>query len=388
MIKSEIRINEPNTNDIYDLLKSGEDKNKTFLELKKKINIDSADQLGLTVLHRAVINQDLETVKFLLQTAKVNPNIKDIYGFTALHYASRFEEPTNLSRPEIPGDAVNAESAKSNPSIVEHLLIAGSNVDAVDNEGQTPLYIASENNNIKAIKSLLIVATNSNIPSKYNPKHFSEIFSESDHKLLSNVKEFFKQSVIKVPATSKLEVKKEEDLRAIEVSSNPSSNIPGIFHFTTIEEDGKRKLKSVQATRGMPDVNDSLAYETKPEITGNLSPTDLKGSTPFSMMGSQNLGPSQMDKHESLNEGDKNKFKRITPSRVNSSGPRLSSDDEATKTRRPQDITTGFNPHETGRHYFDPTTLQEEKEPRRSGIKMLTPQGNAKVGPRSLGESR
>ena len=353
---------------------------KFLLQDDAKIDPNIKDNRGMTALHHAVDSQDLETVKLLLQTAKADPNIIDSEGCTALHYASYGDRSTNPPTPETPKDGVNEQSTLS---IVEHLLIAGSNIDSVNNEGKTPLYIASENNNIKATKSLLIVT---------NPELFPEIFSESDDKLLFNVKEFFKKSVIEVPAKSKLEITKEESSNAIEVSSYPFSNVPPIFHFTiTKEDDGKCEIKCFQ-TREMPHVNDGIADEAELKITGNY----LKESTPPSMVRSQNLDsfaeqpqrppmfkeeiksePSQMNELEPPNEKSK-----ATPSR-RTDGPRPAFNDEATKIRKSQDIITRFNPRGTGGCYFDPTTLQRAEEPRGSAIKILTPLAGAAFGPKS-----
>ncbi|WP_252321182.1 ankyrin repeat domain-containing protein, partial [Spiroplasma endosymbiont of Lariophagus distinguendus] len=119
-------------------------------------DINAQDEEGLTILHYAVDNGDLEMVKFLIdynfnlnddillvdELFKVlikrfkngaNVNIKNIYGDTPLHYAvdnGYFE-------------------------IAEFLLKNGANINAQDNEGFTPLYSAIDNNDFKIVELLI-----------------------------------------------------------------------------------------------------------------------------------------------------------------------------------------------------------------------------------------
>lgn len=87
--------------------------------IERKAN-PNAGELG-TPLGRAVVNNQLETVKLLLAKG-ANVNLVDSLGLTALHYAA-----------SVPYD----ESA-----IVEALLAAGANDQATDKQGRTALEMA------------------------------------------------------------------------------------------------------------------------------------------------------------------------------------------------------------------------------------------------------
>lgn len=91
------------------------------------------DIFGFTALHLACINPTIETIRLLLSHPwGISPHIRSNNLSTALHIAAR-----------------NADE-----DIVELLVEAGANFNAVNAAGYTPLMIAAENGNGKAIVKL------------------------------------------------------------------------------------------------------------------------------------------------------------------------------------------------------------------------------------------
>ena len=100
--------------------------------------IDKQDINGLNAIMWSCYLGYFEMAKLLIQY-KCNPNLKTLHNTCALMFAS--ENPNDLS------------------NIVELLLNNNANINATDNDGDTPLHFACTNNNISVVKILL----------KYNP---------------------------------------------------------------------------------------------------------------------------------------------------------------------------------------------------------------------------
>ncbi len=114
-----------------------------FLLQNTQINPNITDNQGMTALHHAVIKQDSEGIELLIEK-KADTNIRDLDGNIPLHYAAqknledvisyRFEK---LQHPEM-------------ISIVDYLILSGSDLNAINKNGKTPYDIAQENSNPKA----------------------------------------------------------------------------------------------------------------------------------------------------------------------------------------------------------------------------------------------
>jgi ankyrin repeat protein len=112
------------------------------LILKKKININSREDLnGLTALHMAIMKNSLSTIGILINFG-ANINIQDFYGNSALHYAV----------------------SEKNETVINLILKYNPNFDLINIDGNTALHIYLENNNMnKHILEILIKHTNLNI---------------------------------------------------------------------------------------------------------------------------------------------------------------------------------------------------------------------------------
>lgn len=89
---------------------------------------------GNTILHNAAANTNNPTVVQLLLEADADPNAMNDRGQTPLHRGA-----TN-----------------SNPVVISHLLSAGADPNAMDNDGYTPLhYAAAQSGNARAVTRLL-----------------------------------------------------------------------------------------------------------------------------------------------------------------------------------------------------------------------------------------
>ena len=78
---------------IYHL--SVENRDHEHLKKASKINLETLDRDGESVLHYAAVNNDIETCKLLLE---LNPNLKDIKcieGKTALDWAKEYQSEYN-----------------------------------------------------------------------------------------------------------------------------------------------------------------------------------------------------------------------------------------------------------------------------------------------------
>jgi|GEM_PF-2253562 len=111
------------------------------LLLDKGMHIDTRNAKGETALRLAVVNNDIATVRFLIDKG-ANPNVQNRGGLTPLSRAS--------------GQGYNA--------ILKLLLkMPGIDVDLQDNEGNTPLRLATVNNQTESVKLLLEKSANPDI---------------------------------------------------------------------------------------------------------------------------------------------------------------------------------------------------------------------------------
>ncbi|EAY23677.1 hypothetical protein TVAG_120140 [Trichomonas vaginalis G3] len=102
-----------------------------FVE-KSPQSLNDVNENGQTILHRAVIGGALDVIPLLSPLA----NIKDKIGYTPLHYAGQYPHA----------------------GIVQALVNIGSDINATDEKGVTPLMIASSFNNQTVVDEILTIS--------------------------------------------------------------------------------------------------------------------------------------------------------------------------------------------------------------------------------------
>ena len=132
------------------------------------------NSLGDTPLHLAVmLSPNLDLINTLI-AAGADVNAKDNKGYTPLHTAAT---GTKLQILEMASDTTKKdiqEVTENYVDILKRLIAAGSDVNAKDNNGKTPLDIAEENNRTRALASFLRTQM------KSNDANDSEIDSDSE----------------------------------------------------------------------------------------------------------------------------------------------------------------------------------------------------------------
>jgi len=142
---------------------------ETVESLSEDNDIDARNADGVTTLMLATEEGSVEKVTALLE-AQANPNLQDISGNTALHYAARngkFRATTVLLSPKagiIQADPNLQDSTGKTPlmhaavrgytPVVELLLEGGADVSIKDNFGYTALYYARKGRNAGIIAIL------------------------------------------------------------------------------------------------------------------------------------------------------------------------------------------------------------------------------------------
>jgi len=125
----------------------------------------AAAAAGDAKLAVAVKTGDKAAVQMLLQQ-RVDVNVPEVDGTTALHWAVRNDDADLVDRLIRAGAKAQATNRygitplflacmNGNPAIIEKLLKAGADVNAVSNEGETALMTAARTGNVDAVKVLL-----------------------------------------------------------------------------------------------------------------------------------------------------------------------------------------------------------------------------------------
>jgi ankyrin repeat protein len=137
------------------------------------INANAQDADGRTVLISAAARGDLMVVNALLARG-VDVNVKDKRNYTALCHAleAMYEEVVDalLNQPSLDGNCrgLNGRPAlvayvwRDNQERVEKLLAHGADVNAPDDDGDTPLHGAAQTGNVEIIRQLLDKGANPN----------------------------------------------------------------------------------------------------------------------------------------------------------------------------------------------------------------------------------
>ena len=135
--------------------------------LKYRVNIDAQDNDGRTVIHKAVIANDLVVLEKLL-TKKADLSIKDIHGRTALHHTQWH----------------------GNYKIARWLIAAGADMNLPDNSGFTLLNYAAIFGHTRLIVALIasgVLMYNRNPKNKKVAQFFKNREKKIEKLLLSNI---------------------------------------------------------------------------------------------------------------------------------------------------------------------------------------------------------
>lgn len=135
--------------------------------LKFRVNVDSQDEDGRTVFHKAVIADDLTVVEKLL-TKKADLSLKDKHGRTALHHTQW----------------------NGNFKIARWLIAAGADMNIPDNSGFTLLNYAAIFGHLQLVTTLIasgVFMYNRNPKSKKVAKFFKERESNLQKLLANNI---------------------------------------------------------------------------------------------------------------------------------------------------------------------------------------------------------
>ncbi len=133
--------------DVFENFLQTKDSNELEKALKNTAcYLNDCNQQGKTVLMLAAEKCDQESVRILLKAApRLNPNVRNAEGKTALHYAI---ESLSLRSSSL-------EKQKAAVGIVEALLQAGANPNWTDASDKTPLLLAIKSKEISLIKVLV-----------------------------------------------------------------------------------------------------------------------------------------------------------------------------------------------------------------------------------------
>jgi ankyrin repeat protein len=128
--------------------------------------LDTQDEAGWTALMFAVYRNDLETTEIFLQ-AGADVNLVTNMGASALHAAVNFlsgleivdallsagADTNNLARCGTP--IIGMAAAVATPEVLQSLILAGAELEAVDQGGLTPLMLAWQYRNLDNAQVLL-----------------------------------------------------------------------------------------------------------------------------------------------------------------------------------------------------------------------------------------
>jgi ankyrin repeat protein len=117
-----------------------------------KIDVDVLNNHCLTPLHLAVANANLEVVRFLLDYG-ANIKLKNEEGFTVLHFLTK-EIRKNMIEGQELVDLKNNYN-ENHLKIANLLIKKGADINALDELGRSPIYLAVLSNQMKYVKYLL-----------------------------------------------------------------------------------------------------------------------------------------------------------------------------------------------------------------------------------------
>jgi ankyrin repeat protein len=125
--------------------------------LKKGANLNATNRNGYSALHFSVIREGSTMLEFLLK-AGADPNLQNEQGYTALHMAAGAPQANYGSDGRLSG----LNPGRSNPAKVKLLLTHKANPSLRDNDGVTPLLYAVDQNDAQMVAQLLVAGSDPN----------------------------------------------------------------------------------------------------------------------------------------------------------------------------------------------------------------------------------
>jgi hypothetical protein len=127
------------------------------LHVARGANLNKLDDGGCTPLERTIESHRVEAAKFLIESGKVDLNIKDARGMTALIFAGVNAEPEVAlmliakgadikSKDQNDTTALHAALRTNLMDVAAQLIEKGADVNSADKTGQTPLTLAQQRN--------------------------------------------------------------------------------------------------------------------------------------------------------------------------------------------------------------------------------------------------
>lgn len=126
-----------------------------YLIEEAKLDKNLRNQQGDTPLHEAVSNENFAVVKYLMQEQKVQKEVKNLMGFTPLHIACSFSshditeylaiQKAGLNEKNNEGDTPLHIAARTDAKLVTILLKSHADISIRNNKGETPLDVAKHN---------------------------------------------------------------------------------------------------------------------------------------------------------------------------------------------------------------------------------------------------
>jgi len=146
---------------------------KARVMMRAKVNVRDKAYNGISPLHAAVENGNIEMVQFLLDHG-AKTNIRDFRKRTPLMMMDEDAKPELLQLLVRYGAKTNLVDKEGNtllmhfaefyePEIIRFLLTSGIPLDAKNTEGETALMIAADNDRIETVKALLEAGANANL---------------------------------------------------------------------------------------------------------------------------------------------------------------------------------------------------------------------------------
>jgi ankyrin repeat protein len=148
---------------------------KARVLMRAKVNVRDKAYNGMTALHVAVENGNVEMVRFLLEHG-ARTNIRDFQKRTALMMMDDDAKPELaelLIRYGAKPTLVDKEGNNAlmhfaeyfQPDVIRFLLNSGIPIDAKNNDGETALMIAADNDQAETVKALLEAGADANAAS-------------------------------------------------------------------------------------------------------------------------------------------------------------------------------------------------------------------------------